>query len=87
MPSIRNIKSEPSPTPSTASCSTLVLASSPSSTAQADVKPKTNREAVSPSKGWTREQKRQLFYHVLRHGERDFKVAVEGKTGHQEQWK
>ncbi|WVQ69319.1 uncharacterized protein L199_007536 [Kwoniella botswanensis] len=43
----------------------------------------------SPSKGWTKEQKRQLFYHVLRNGERDWGNAVDGETGHQcnDQWK
>nr|XP_019008414.1 uncharacterized protein I206_06973 [Kwoniella pini CBS 10737]OCF47195.1 hypothetical protein I206_06973 [Kwoniella pini CBS 10737] len=42
-----------------------------------------NDRPQSPTKGWTKDQKRQLFYHVIKNGEKDWKIAVEGKTGHQ----
>ncbi|WWD21556.1 hypothetical protein CI109_106042 [Kwoniella shandongensis] len=44
---------------------------------------------TTPTKGWSKEQKAQLFFHVVRKGETDWKNAVEGKTGQQaqEQWK
>jgi len=33
--------------------------------------------------GWSQDQKSALFNHVLKFGEKDWKVAVPGKTGHQ----
>ncbi|KAK6903673.1 hypothetical protein I203_107178 [Kwoniella mangroviensis CBS 8507] len=48
-----------------------------------DGTPSSTSPSPSPSKGWTKEQKRQLFYHVMKKGERDWGNAVDGKTGHQ----
>ncbi|WRT64719.1 uncharacterized protein IL334_001653 [Kwoniella shivajii] len=42
-----------------------------------------------PMKGWTKDQKVQLFNHIVKNGERNWNHAVDGKTGHQciDQWK
>ncbi|WWC59541.1 uncharacterized protein I303_102097 [Kwoniella dejecticola CBS 10117] len=42
-----------------------------------------DNQPQTPTKGWTKDQKRQLFYHVIKHGETEWKFAVDGKTGHQ----
>ncbi|WVR04677.1 hypothetical protein IAU60_001688 [Kwoniella sp. DSM 27419] len=46
-------------------------------------------QGTKSAPGWTKDQKRQLFNHVLKNGERAWNGVVEGKTGHQaqEQWK
>jgi hypothetical protein len=38
---------------------------------------------VKAPPGWTKDQKRLLFNHVIKYGEKDWTVAVPGKTGHQ----
>lgn len=38
---------------------------------------------TTTSPGWSKAQKSQLFQHVLRNGEKDWKTAVPGKTGQQ----
>jgi hypothetical protein len=48
---------------------------------------RTNTQSTSPpgsnksAPGWSKEQKSALFNHVLKFGEKDWKVAVPGKTG------
>jgi hypothetical protein len=38
---------------------------------------------AKPAPGWSKQQKMMLFNHVLKFGEKDWGVAVTGKTGHQ----
>jgi hypothetical protein len=46
---------------------------------QSTTLPSSNKSAP----GWSKDQKSTLFNHVLKFGEKDWKVAVPGKTGHQ----
>jgi hypothetical protein len=43
----------------------------------------TPTDSKKSAPGWSKDQKSALFNHVLKAGEKDWKVAVPGKTGHQ----
>jgi len=54
-----------------------------SSIANTDNTDKTDLSPKNAASGWTKEEKSLLLKLLISHGERDFKSAVPGKTGHQ----